>query len=143
MLLAYSYDSKEKDRVIEGQVGRSFGWRARFKLGGTGSQKFVIRSANQEITSLFDHQSGEIFTNIELRTKGIALWLRSRVDVYLVLIPYYQLSVFRNGGMINVYGGQWRLQLKPAHNQMLNTKFLNKLLKLKSEYVEESSLPVE
>ncbi|WP_109829690.1 hypothetical protein [Reichenbachiella versicolor] len=138
MLLQVSYYSKQKEKIIEETIGKPFGLLRRFKMKGIGSQKLVVRSANPEITNLYLHQNGEIFTNIELRPKGIALWFRSRIDVYILMIPYYQLSVYRNGEYLNVYGGQWKVMLKPAHNQVINTKFLTKLFDIRNGVVGDS-----
>jgi hypothetical protein len=138
MLLQVSYYSKRKENQINEMIGKPFGLIRRIKMKGVGSQKFVIRSANQEITNLFDHQNGEIFTNIEIRPKGIALWFRSRIDVYILMIPYHLLSIYNNGGYINIYGGQWKIMIKPAHNQYLNLKFLSKLLDYRNDVVGES-----
>lgn len=135
MLLQVSYYSKQKERQIKELVGEPFGLIHRIKNRGIGSQKFTVRSANAQILDLYAHQSGEIFTNIELRPKGIILWFRSRIDVYALMMPYYKLSVYNNAGYLNVYADTWKVILKPAHNQPLNMSFVTKLLSQKNNSI--------
>lgn len=133
MFQKYSYRSKDQEKAINKLVGKSFGVLDRFKLMGIGSQRFVVISANREIEALFETQTQQRFTNIELRPSGLIFHFRVKLDNYILVLPFYSLSAFKSGTLLNVYSGKYKLSLIPAHNQTLKHSFIEKLWKLKSE----------
>lgn len=138
MLIQYSYPSKKIKDQIDQSVGKSFGLLSILKMGGIGSQRFTIDEANEEILDLFSYQSGECFTNIELRPKGIVLRFRARIDTYVLVLPYWSLSIYKSNGLLTLHGGKWKLKLLPSNNLALNRSFLTKMLDQKSRLINQT-----
>ena len=132
MLLQVSYYSREKEKAINDLVGKPFGWRQRFRMGGVGSQRMLVEEANPEIKELLSLHNLPPFTNIELRPKGIIFWFRILLDNYVLVLPYYKLSVFQNGNQLSVFADEWKVKLIPAHRAKLKTRFVQQMLELKA-----------
>ena len=131
MLLQTSYYNKETEASINSKVGKPFGIWQTFKMSGKGSQRFNIIEANQELNELLLQQNSVPQTNIELRPDGIILWFRVKIDNWVLVLPYYQLSIITNQNELVLHAGEWRIKLLPAHNLPLNLKFISKLLEIK------------
>lgn len=133
MLFQTSYSSKETRQAINDLIGEPLGFIRSVKMGGIGSQRLLVNDANQEIQKLLKEQNTPPYTNIELRPKGILLMFRVRLDNWSLALPYSTLDITQSTNSLLLVSDEWKLQLAPVHNNILDTKFIHKLLKLKSE----------
>ncbi len=139
MIRNVSYNDRVIRGEIEAEVGKAISLFKRFKLGGNGSQRFVILEANKELEELANLDNKTNFCNIELRDKGIILRFRSRLETYAWAIPYSLVSVFKYNDHLSIFAGAEFVKLAPAHNASLDQKFLRKLMDLKNAYQKNSS----
>jgi hypothetical protein len=139
MLFPHSYYSKKIEKEINDLVGKPIGYLDRIKMRGIGSQRFLVEEANSEVMELISKQNTPPYTNIELRPKGIILWFRVKLDSWVLVLPYFKLSVFKTAGHLIIHQDHWKLKLEPAHNATLKLKFIQKLLGLKAEIVSSES----
>lgn len=133
MVRNISYNKKELREEILLVVGKAFSLLKRLRLGGIGSQRFVMVEASDELEQLAKLDNKTNFCNIELRERGIILRFRSRLETYGWVVPYYLLSIFKNDDHFSLFAGAEFVRLAPAHNASLNTKFLRKMLEMKSQ----------
>lgn len=133
MLFKYSYYSKKTEEEIHELVGKSIGFMDRIKMGGIGSQRFLVQEADSEITALLSKQNMAPSTNIELRPKGIIMSFRIKLDNWVLVLPYRKLSIFKSAKELTIHQDHWKLKLSPVNNAGLDLKFFHKLLKLKAE----------
>lgn len=133
MLFKYSYYSKNTEEEIHQLVGKSIGFIDRLKMGGIGSQRFLVQEADLEITTLLNQQNTPPYTNIELRPRGIILSFRVKLDNWVLVLPYRKLSIFKSTTTLTIHQDRWKLKLGPANNASLDLKFFHKLLNLKAE----------
>ena len=127
MVRNISYHTRELKEEIDLEVGRPFSIIERIKMGGNGSQRFVIVEASKEIELLYNRDNKTNFCNIELREKGIILRFRSVQETFAWIIPYHLMSIFKDGNHISIFAGSEFVRLTPAHNSMLDNKFFRKL----------------
>ena len=73
MILETTYSSKEIRKRIREAIGRPISLFKRIKIGGVGSQRFVILEASKDFKHLINQDSKLQFCNIELREEGIIL----------------------------------------------------------------------
>ena len=139
MIKNISYNTKELREEINETVGKSFSFIKRFKLKGIGSQRYVMFDASRSLHELINKDNKTNFCNIELRQEGIILHFRSRLETYAWLVPYRLLSLFKSDNSITIYCGVEFAQLKAAHNSTLNNRFIQKMLRLKSDYTNNFS----
>lgn len=143
MLFQTSYSSKETEQAITNLVGKPIGFIKNIKMGGIGSQRLLVNEANEEIQKLLKKQNTPPHTNIELRPKGILLRFRVKLDNWSLALSYSKLDIIQNANHLLLVVDEWELQLTPSHNDVLDPKFVQKLLKLKSEFIAECDLKVE
>ena len=140
MLRNISYNTKELRQEINDAVGRSFSFVKRIKLKGNGSQRYELIEASKELEDLIGRDNNTNFCNIELRENGIILRFRSKLDTYGWMVPYRSLSIFKSDYNFSIFAGAEFVRLKAAHHATLNFKFLNKLVQLKSEYLQKTNI---
>jgi hypothetical protein len=131
MIRNVSYNNKEVFSEITDHVGKAFTFRQRMKLGGTGSQRLLIKNASSRITELLDLDTNLNYCNIELRNKGVIVRFRSILETFAWVIPYEKLNITRKTGVFSLNDGDLYVDLAPAYNASFNKKFFNKLMNLK------------
>lgn len=95
MLVNISYNEPKIKRAIEEEVGKAFGLRERWAMGGIGSGKLFITSTSIDIHNLLVLDQNINQCNIELRPKGIIVHFRSLLETYGLVIPYYKLKIYK------------------------------------------------
>ena len=92
MLVNISYNEPKIKRAIEEEVGKAFGLRERWAMGGIGSGKLFITSTSIDIHNLLVLDQNINQCNIELRPKGIIVHFRSLLETYGLVIPLLQIE---------------------------------------------------
>ncbi|WP_010181889.1 hypothetical protein [Aquimarina agarilytica] len=101
MLLNNSHNDPEINRKINDLVGHPYSLLDRLKMKGIGSPKLRITKASMHIYNLLQLDQNTNTCNIELRPKGIILAFQKRLETYVLVIPYYKLSIYK--GSSNEY----------------------------------------
>lgn len=96
-----SHNDPEVKRQIEAMVGKPYTLRNRLRLGGIGSPRLVIHSCSQAVYHLLILDNSVNYCNIELRPSGILLGFRSRLESYVLAVPYFRLAVYK--GEADIY----------------------------------------
>ncbi|MEJ2594315.1 MAG: hypothetical protein P8100_04150 [bacterium] len=131
MILNVSYNNREiKDKIKE-QVGRPFRLMDKIRNGYYGSQRFLIMQCSQEIENLLKLDNNLNHCNIELRDRGIIVRFRSILNTYGWIIPYEKLQIFNYTNYYALFAEEHFVKIKPAHNELLNHTFFQKLNDLK------------
>jgi len=141
MIKETTYNIKEIKNEIRELVGRPMSLLKRIRIGGNGSQRLVILEASKDIEELINFDNRSKFCNIELRDKGMIMHFRSRLETYAWIVPFHLLSLFKTDNSFAIYAGSEFVRLAPAHNSAINSKFFNKMLELKAELTQNTSIP--
>ena len=137
MLLNVSYNNKEIKEKIDLEVGKPFTLAERFKMKGIGSPKLFITSSSIEIHNLLILDNNLNYCNIEMRPKGILVGFRSLLESYVLVIPFYKLSLYKgNAEEYSIYRDQYFLKVKA---NAATHKFIKKLLNYKAKIIENQS----
>lgn len=134
MIVNVTYPDRITKRQMEKLVGTSFSFLERIKRRGIGSEKLQIVEASQNIAQYITRTQDTNYCNLELREKGIVVGFHDVMKIYAWCIPYYQLSIYVNGGKLSIYGPKGHIKAIPAFNQTLNRKFLKKVMAEKQKY---------
>ena len=129
-----TYKNKETEREINAEMGKPFGLIEKLKLGGIGSRRMIIENFSEDIKNLKLKVSGIQYANIELRPNGIIVHINQGIYTHAWTIPYFRLSVF-NGDFFTIHGGGSHIQFNKEKSWKENKEFLQKIVKLKSEFV--------
>tara|TARA_B100000989_G_scaffold232549_1_gene179344 strand:+ start:292 stop:705 length:414 start_codon:yes stop_codon:yes gene_type:complete len=129
-----TYKNKETEKEINAEMGKPFGLIEKLKLGGIGSRRMIIENFSEDIKNLALKVSGIQYANIELRPNGIIVHINQGIYTHAWTIPYFRLSVF-NGDFFTIHGGGSHIQFNKEKSWKENKDFLQKIVKLKSEFV--------
>ena len=129
-----TYKNKETEKEINVEMGKPFGLIEKLKLGGIGSRRMIIENFSEDIENLALKVSGIQYANIELRPNGIIVHINQGIYTHAWTIPYFRLSVF-NGDFFTIHGGGSHIQFNKEKSWKENKEFLQKIVKLKSEFV--------
>ena len=95
MLKNISYNNPKIIDEINNYVGKPHTILKRLKIGGIGSSKLIINSADSIIENLLNLDNNLNYCNIEIRTKGIIIHFKSILETYGLIVPFYKLKIFK------------------------------------------------
>ncbi|MFL2637676.1 MAG: hypothetical protein ACJ0O2_05940 [Flavobacteriaceae bacterium] len=101
MLKNISYNNPKIIDEINNYVGKPYTILKRLKIGGIGSSKLIINSADSIIENLLNLDNNLNYCNIEIRPKGIIIHFKSILETYGLIVPFYKLKIFK--GKANEY----------------------------------------
>ena len=93
MLFDTSYTDKRITRQINEVVGKPYGWKNRWKMGGIGSRRMVIQNISESYQKYLNADHYISNANIELRPKGIIIHFRHKLQSYSWIMPYNDLAI--------------------------------------------------
>lgn len=129
-----TYKNKETEKEINAEMGKPFGLIEKLRLGGIGSRRMIIENFSEDLKNLALKVSGIQYANIELRPNGVIIHINQGIYTHAWTIPYFRLSIF-NGDFFTVHGGGSHIQFNKEKSWKENKDFLQKIVKLKSEFV--------
>lgn len=141
MLVDMTYPDLNKDKKINDMVGKPYSFIQRFKMGGIGSGRLMIKSASLNISKILARENSTKYTNIELRSNGIIVGFKVYQNIYHWVIPFYRLNIYKSGDYLAIYDNEEHVKVYLSENQRLS-KFYKKLLEIKAE-LQESQHPVD
>jgi len=101
MLKNISYNNPKIIDEINNYVGKPYTILKRLKIGGIGSSKLIINSADSIIENLLNLDNNLNYCNVEIRPKGIIIHFKSLLETYGLIVPFYKLKIFK--GRANEY----------------------------------------
>lgn len=138
MLLNVSYNRPKIRAKIDNEVGATFTWLERIKLGGIGSGKLSINSSSIQIHNLLILDNNLNNCGIELRPKGVIVTFRSLLETYALVIPFYKLKLYKGQSTVySIYRDNYFI--KVSIKEKRHHDFLKKILKFQSEFLQQTS----
>ena len=126
MIFDTSVKSERIENQIDSLVGKPLTVWQRLKTGGNGSRRMTIYDCSHDIRKIIDGHSGINFSSIELRSKGIIIFLKKRLNTYSWPIPFYRLSIYKSD-TFSLHGEGSYIKYKMDANFEANSKFIQKL----------------
>ncbi|SRX55485.1 hypothetical protein [Aequorivita sp. CIP111184] len=134
MLFNTSYTNKEYNQQSVKILGKSFSFFEKIKMGGIGSSRFMIKEISPNLKPKNFQSIASNYSNIELRPKGIIIHFTNRLDRYSWIIPYYRLVTYSTQ-TFSIHSSGSFIKLKKNKNYIDNKKFIDKMLALKSNFL--------
>lgn len=136
MILDSTYHDKEHKKIIEGLIGKPYSFFESLKLKGVGSKRMIIESVSPNMQSYLNSVSDINYANIELRSRGILIYINKGLKNFTWIIPYYQLVLYKtNGASIHAQGKFIHFRNSKTFRE--NKSFFDKLLDKKVIYDEQ------
>ena len=127
MIYNSTYTDIEKDIETETLVGKKYNLIKTIRLGGIGSKRLIVDELGVNFKKLIQQKNDIIYSNIELRKKGIIVYVVDGQKRFTWVIPYYKLVIYKTPSFsIHSNGNFIRYSNKLNHKQ--NLVFLKKVL---------------
>ncbi len=127
MILDSTYNNKEHKPLLEDMVGKPFTFLESFKMKGVGSKRMIIAEVSPNLASYMNLVSDVNYANIELRKKGILIYINKGLKTYTWAIPYYHLVMYRTNG-ISIHAQSSFIHFKNNKTFKENKKFFEKMM---------------
>ena len=127
MIYNSTYTDIEKDIETDKLVGKKYNLIKSIRLGGIGSKRLIVEELGINFKKLIQQKNDIIYSNIELRKKGIIVYVVDGQKRFTWVIPYYKLVIYKTPSFsIHSNGNFIRYSNKLNHKQ--NLVFLKKVL---------------
>ena len=127
MIYNSTYTDIEKDIEADKLVGKKYNLIKSIRLGGIGSKRLIVDELGINFKKLIQQKNDIIYSNIELRNKGIIVYIVDRQKRYTWVIPFYKLVIYKTPSFsIHSDGNYIRFSNKLNHKQ--NLAFFKKIL---------------
>ena len=127
MIYNSTYSDIEKDIETNSLVGKKYNLIKSISLGGIGSKRLIVDELGVNFKKLIRQKNDIIYSNIELRNKGIIVYIVDRQKRFTWVIPFYKLVIYKTPSFsIHSDGNYIRFSNKLNHKQ--NLAFFKKIL---------------
>ena len=131
MLKNISYNNPKIIDEINNYVGKPYTILQRLKIGGIGSSKLIINSADSIIENLLNLDNNLNYCNIEIRPKGIIIHFKSLLETYGLIVPFYKLKIFKgNANEYSIYIDNFFIKVNASEKN--EHDFFKKILRLRA-----------
>lgn len=136
MILNTTHNNKEHKQLLEDLVGKAFTFLESFKMKGVGSKRMIVGEVSPNLQNYMNTVADINYANIELRKKGILIFINKGLQNFTWAIPYYQLVMYKtNGASIHAQGKFIHFKNNKTFKE--NKRFFKKMLDEKIKYDEQ------
>ena len=129
MLRNLTHNNPVIRREVEKTVGKPYPFFQRLKMGGTGSQKFVIKEASEAIMQLIEKDNSINYAHIEIRPNGIIIRFKSHQNTYGLIIPFNQLKLNRKLTSVEIETTDFFIKMETIRGERIDGGFMNRITK--------------
>ena len=140
MILSNNYNDKKVKKQINDLLGNSYSFMDRLKLRGIGSKRLKVKSYSPGLNTMFGRGQGIKYTIIELRPKGIIIYIKNSLNEYVWLIPFHKLTLYKSTEY-SIHGDGESMHFDLTDIFPSNQKFIDKLNKKRNSYLQQFELP--
>lgn len=127
MIYNSTYNDIEKEIETNNLVGKKYNLIKSIRLGGIGSKRLVVEDLGMNFKKLIQQKTDLIYSNVELRDKGIIVYIVDGQKRFTWVIPFYKLVIYKSPTFsIHSDGNFIRYSNKLNHKQ--NLLFFKKIL---------------
>ena len=138
MLKNLSYKDPQIEKQMNSLVGEEFSLMKKLKLKGAGSRKLYIKKCDNEIYDLLRNDYELSVCNIEIRPKGIIIYIKSNHETYGLIIPYYKLVIFKVGDEVyTINADTYFLKIRVKNSS--DHGFIKKINSQKANYLSDKN----
>ena len=87
-----TYNDPGRRRTVEGLCGKPLGLLEMIRRGGAGTPRMFLVQASKDLLAPFDRMEDRRYCSLEVRSKGILVRCRSRLETMGLPIPYSHIS---------------------------------------------------
>jgi len=127
MIYNSTYNDIEKEIETNNLVGKKYNLIKSIRLGGIGSKRLIVEDLGVNFKKLIQQKTDLIYSNVELRDKGIIVYIEDGQKRFTWVIPFYRLVIYKSPTFsIHSDGNFIRYSNKLNHKE--NLLFFKKIL---------------
>lgn len=127
MLRNLSYNDPKINREVNQAVGKAYSFLASWRMGGTGSQKFIITEASEEIWQLLERENTTNYANIELRPEGVIVRFKSYLESFGLIVPFREMELEVTETELRICRKAYFIKMKTLKDDVVDLNFLKRL----------------
>ena len=127
MIFNSTYTDKEKEIEVEKLIGKKYSLFNSIRLNGVGSKRLIIEETSPKFKKIIIQKNDLIYSNVELRHKGIIVYIAEGLNRFSWVIPYHQLVVYKTPNYSIQSNGNF-IRFSNDLNIKENLKFFKKLI---------------
>ena len=131
MIFNSTYSDPEKDIEVDKIIGKKFNLIESILMGGIGSKRLILESFSVKFEDYIKDGFDLNYVNIELRKKGIKVFITNRLNRITWVVPYYRLIIYKTP-FFSIHSNGSFLKFSNKLNHKENLSFFRKLVKIKS-----------
>ncbi len=138
MIYNSTYNDIEKEIETNNLVGKKYNLIKSIRLGGIGSKRLIVEDLGVNFKKLIQQKTDLIYSNVELRDKGIIVYVVDGQKRFTWVIPFYKLVIYKSPTFsIHSDGNFIRYSNKLNHKQ--NLLFFKKILDHKYNFNKQNN----
>ena len=138
MIYNSTYNDIEKEIETNILVGKKYNLIKSIRLGGIGSKRLIVEDLGMNFKKLIQQKTDLIYSNVELRDKGIIVYVIDGQKRFTWVIPFYKLVIYKSPTFsIHSDGNFIRYSNKLNHKQ--NLLFFKKILDHKYNFNKQNN----
>ena len=135
-----NYTDKKITREINNLVGKPFPFLSILAKKGIGSTRMTLESFSPGLYNYFDDDHDIKKVNVELRPKGVVIYIKNKINDYKWVIPFYALHFYKTDYFsIHAHGNFLKFHCKNVFPA--NEKFFEKVMTEKTLVAIDFELP--
>ncbi len=138
MIYNSTYNDIEKEIETNNLVGKKYNLIKSIRLGGIGSKRLIVEDLGMNFKKLIQQKTDLIYSNVELRDKGIIVYVVDGQKRFTWVIPFYKLVIYKSPTFsIHSDGNFIKYSNKLNHKQ--NLLFFKKILDHKYNFNKQNN----
>ena len=138
MIYNSTYKDDELDNECEKIVGKKYNIIDSILLNGIGSKRLIVKKYSKNFIEIIEKKIDLIYSNIELRKKGIIVYIATGQKRYSWVIPYYKLVLFKTPNY-TIYCDEDFITFSNEINYKENINFFKKLINHKIKFDQHNN----
>ena len=138
MIYNSTYKNDELDNECEKIVGKKYNIIDSILLNGIGSKRLIVKKYSKNFIEIVEKKIDLIYSNIELREKGIIVYIATGQKRYSWVIPYYKLVLFKTPNF-TIHCDEDFITFSNEINYKENINFFKKLIDHKIKFDQHNN----
>ena len=138
MIYNSTYKNDELDNECEKIVGKKYNIIDSILLNGIGSKRLIVKKYSKNFIEIVEKKIDLIYSNIELREKGIIVYIATGQKRYSWVIPYYKLVLFKTPNY-TIHCDEDFITFSNEINYKENINFFKKLIDHKIKFDQHNN----
>tara|TARA_Y100000739_G_scaffold30197_1_gene23078 strand:- start:154 stop:576 length:423 start_codon:yes stop_codon:yes gene_type:complete len=138
MIYNSTYSNEEKEIETDNLLGKKYNLIQSIRFGGIGSRRLIVSDLSINFKKIIHQKNDIIYSNIELRNKGIIIYISEGQKRFTWAIPFYKLVIYKTP-YYSIHSDGEFVKFSNKLNMKESTIFYKKILKHKNNFIKHQN----